>query len=331
MEKRDGIKMSDILIYGAGAIGSFLGYLLAEVPADEGEKVRNVALLGRAGHIRTISEHGLLIDLTGQAVRKMLYFEHCFASLGELNASNFTPKMVIICVKTHALSALCRELLQSGLLQSRLKDATFVLLMNGMGNRDVFRELNLPASRVLEGIATMGVRFAENGRIELKGMGKAILEDAFGEDEKRWLNERFIEKGFEIEFSKSFKERQYGKLFANAAINPITALTCQKNSIVLSQALRNTVQGLISEAVKVAAQDGIMRDENEVLNEVCSVAEKTRENTSSMLQDVLNGKKTEIDAINGYIIRQAKKHGIDVPLNEALYALVKARTETDAS
>ncbi|HNX09170.1 MAG TPA: 2-dehydropantoate 2-reductase [Methanothrix sp.] len=323
--------MSDILIYGAGAIGSFLGYLLAEVPADDGRKVRNVALLGRAGHIRTIRERGLQIDMTGQALKKMLYFEHCFASLEELDASNFAPKLVIVCVKTHALPALCQELLQSGLLQSRLKDATFILLMNGMGNRDVFRMLNLPASRVLEGIAIMGVRFAENGRIELKGMGKTVLEDEIKELEKRELTERFVEKGFEIEFSKNFKEQQYGKLFANAAINPITALTCQKNSIVLSQALRNTVHGLISEAVKVAAKDDIMRDEEEVIKEVYSVAEKTRANTSSMLQDVLNGKKTEIDAINGYIIRQAKKHGIDAPVNEALYELVKARTENDAS
>lgn len=323
--------MSDILIYGAGAIGSFLGYLLAEVPADEGRKVRNVALLGRAGHIRTIRERGLQIDMTGQALKKMLYFEHCFASLEELNASNFAPKLIIVCVKTHALPALCRELMQSGLLQSRLKDASFILLMNGMGNRDVFRMLNLPASRVLEGIAIMGVRFAENGRIELKGMGKAILEEGLAEEEEKELRLRFAEKGFEIEFSKNFKENQYSKLFANAAINPITALTHQKNSIVLSQALRNTVRGLISEAVKVAAKDDIIRDEDEVLKEVYSVADKTRENTSSMLQDVLNGKKTEIDAINGYIISQAKKHDIDVPINEVLCELVKAKTEIDAS
>jgi 2-dehydropantoate 2-reductase len=329
--KRDGIKMSDILIYGAGAIGSFLGYLLAEVPGDEGGKIKNVALLGRMGHIRTIRERGLQIDLAAQAVRKVLYFQNCFVSLEELNASDFAPKLVIVCVKTHALPALCRELMQSGLLRSRLKDATFILLMNGMGNREVFGELNLPASRVFEGIAIMGVRFAENGRIELKGTGKTILEDGLAEEEEKELRVRFIEKGFEIEFSKNFKEHQYGKLFANAAINPITALTRQKNSIVLSQAIKNTVQGLISEIVKVAAKDGIMRDEDEVLKEVYSVADKTRENTSSMLQDVLNSKKTEIDAINGYIIRQARKHDIDVPINEALYDLIKARTETDAS
>ena len=78
--------------------------------------------------------------------------------------------------------------------------------------------------------------------------------------------------------------------------------------------------------MNVAAKEGIKRDEKCVIEAVYSVAEKTFGNTSSMLQDVLKGRMTEIDSINGYIISRAKKHNIEVPVNEALYGLVRSAT-----
>jgi 2-dehydropantoate 2-reductase len=323
--------MADVLIYGAGAIGSFLGYILAEV-SGKGDEVlaENVALLGRNGHILAVRDRGLFLDSIDLAQdRKTLHFLHCFASLEDLSASDFYPEMVIVCVKTHSLPGVCQQLQQSGLLEGRLKSARFILLMNGMGNREAFMQLDLPVDRVLEGITSLGVRFAEDGRIELKGTGKTILEEGLDEGERRFLEERFSEKGLEIEFAGNFKEHQYNKLFVNAVINPITALVRQKNSIVLSPELKSTVQSIVAEAVKVAAEEGIVREEKEVEDVVYSVAGKTAANTSSMLQDVLRGRKTEIEAINGYIIRQAKRHGIEVPVNQALYGLVKAATDID--
>ena len=213
---------------------------------------------------------------------------------------------------------------KSGLLQGRLKNAIFILLMNGMGNRGVFDGLDLPDSQVLEGITSLGVKFSEDGMAELKGKGKTILENKIGKDLKEFMTDRFMEKGFEIEFAPDFREYQYSKLFVNAVINPITALTRRENGIVLSSFLKNTVQGAVKEAVNVAAKEGINRDEKSVMEMVYSVAEKTSGNTSSMLQDMLKGKMTEIDSINGYIIRLAKKHTIEVPVNEALYDLVKS-------
>jgi 2-dehydropantoate 2-reductase len=230
--------------------------------------------------------------------------------------------IVIVCVKTYSLPAVCDELRESGLLQGRLKNALFILLMNGMGNREVFDELNLPDSQILEGITSMGVKFSEDGLAQLKGKGKTILEEKIDEDKKKFMQERFLEKGFEMEFAPDFREHQYSKLLVNSVINPITALTRQENGIILSSVLKNTVEGAIREAVNVAAKEGIKLDEKCVIEVVYSVAEKTFGNTSSMLQDVLKGKMTEIDSINGYIISRAKKHNIEVPVNEALYGLV---------
>lgn len=322
------IEMADILIYGAGAIGSFMGQILSEIPRNDDGFIENVALLGREGHIKAIKEHGLQIDSTDLSQgKKVLRFRHCFVDLEDLTNSDFYPEILVVCVKTHSLPAVCQELKQSGLLKTRLKGARFILLMNGMGNREVFMQLDLSESQVIEGIAIMGVRFAENGRIELKGMGKTIFEDNMSEAEKAFLMNRFSEKGFDIEFAENFKDHQYDKLFVNAVINPITALTRQKNSIVLREALKSTVEAVIAEAVEVAALEGIMRTEKEVKDAVYSVAIKTAANTSSMLQDVERKRTTEIEAINGYIIRRAQEHKIDVPVNSVLYGLVKSATE----
>lgn len=328
VEAKEEPKSMDILIYGAGAIGSFMGYILG-VAADGGDGiVENVALLGREDHIRAIRGHGLQIDSVDLAdAREVISFRHCFSSLDELKASGFDPEIVIVCVKTRSLKALSLELERSGLMQDCLKGATFILLMNGMGNKEAFGCLGVADNRLFEGITSIGVRFAEDGRIELKGRGKSILDAQMDCNKKEFLRQRFSEMGLEIEFSYSFKEHQYGKLFVNAVINPITALTRQSNSIVLSPKLSSTVKAVISEAVSVATAEGIAVDEPEVTRLVSSVAERTAANTSSMLQDVLKGRPTEIEAINGYIIARAEEHGIKTPVNRALFELVRAATE----
>ena len=177
--------MADVLIYGAGAIGSFMGYLLSDAIDLSERLIENVGLLGRKCHINIIKDLGLQIDLPEG--RKLVQFKHCFTGLDDLKASDFYPEIVIICVKTYSLPVVCDELRRSGLLQGRLKNALFILLMNGMGNREVFDELDLRDSQVLEGITSLGVKFSEDGRVELKGKGKTILEYKMDEDKKKCM------------------------------------------------------------------------------------------------------------------------------------------------
>jgi len=326
-----GYRMTNVLIYGAGAIGSFVGYLLMAPSQPNGLKIENVALLGRASHIRKIIEAGLRIDFPdsfpdGSQLRQ---FKYCFGNLDDLKESDFYPELVIVCVKTYSLPGVCIELKESGLLQERLKNACFLLLMNGMGSKETFEKLTgLSPSRVLEGITSIGVRFTGDGLIELKGLGKTVIDGKICVKGKKSLKEllefRFRESGFEIEFAPDFKKHQWDKLFVNSVINPITAITGQENGIVLSGQLSGTVQKIIREGVSVAQREGLETDVERILGVIYSVAEKTSHNTSSMLQDVQKKKMTEIDSINGYIIQLAKEYDIEVPVNEALYGLVKS-------
>ena len=310
--------MMRALIYGAGAIGSFVGFLLSDIKASKGRPVDNVALLGRKGHIDEILANGLKIDLFDES--KSIRFENCFSSLGELTRSDFTPDLVIICIKTHSLGKVRDEILESGLLEGKLSSATFVLLMNGMGNKELFA---LPSENVYEGITSIGVKFSKGGAIELKGTAKTVMEDGIGAEIKEFLIQRFDSNNLEIEFVPEFKAHQWNKLFVNSVINPITALTGGNNGIVLCEPLRSTMEKIVEECVLVARMEGIDAEADAVLEFVRSVASKTSMNTSSMLSDTINRKRTEIESINGYVIRAAKRHNISVPVNETLYAMIK--------
>jgi 2-dehydropantoate 2-reductase len=310
--------MANVLIYGAGAIGSFFGYLLSE-SKEEGDLINNVALLGRKSHIQKIKENGLeILFFEG---RKNFKFNYCFSNPDELKESGFSPQVVVVCVKTPSLPAVSEEIKNASLLKDKLKNADFILLMNGMGNREIF---NIPSHNVFEGITTTGVVFSEDGQIELKGKGKTVFESAISQETVSFIERRFEEKGFEVEFAINFKEQQWNKLFVNAVINPITALTRKKNGIVLSESLRDLVGDIVGECVETANKEGYSFDKNQVIDFVYSVALKTSGNTSSMLQDVLKGRKTEIGSISGYVTRLAEIHGLKAPANQTLYSLVSS-------
>jgi len=331
--------MTKVLIYGAGAIGSFFGYLLSEQELEDGAgsageegtgaedtkrgalpAVEEVALLGRPGHIERIRERGLLVTLAEKDSPLSIRFRHAFAGLGEFAQSDFAPEVVIVTVKTYSLPAVAKELLESGLLTGKLSDSRFVLLMNGMGNRECF---DLSGARIYEAITSFGVVLSGDGRIGLKGQGKTVFEEGIGEDLERFIGARLAEKGFLAEFAPDFRRQQWMKLFANAVINPITALTREKNGIVLSPHLAPVVERIVRECVAVARAEGERFDELAVLDFVRAVAENTAANTSSMLQDVLRGRETEIDAINGFVIDRARRHGKEAPGNEVLWGMVK--------
>ncbi|VVB73092.1 Uncharacterised protein [uncultured archaeon] len=325
--------MANALIYGSGAIGSILGYLLCSAVSSKDEKeaeIENVALLGRHGHMQMIREKGLKIDFPEDSFAersKNLFFKHCFTSLAELEKSDFIPDLVVVCVKTYSLPKVCRELMESGMIKGRLRDSEFILLMNGMGNKDAFQPLDLPEDRIREGVTSFGVKFSRDGHIELKGVGKTVFEEKEGSRARKiekFLKTGFEKKGFEIEFAPDFKRHQWNKLFVNSVINPITALTRKENAIVLLPELGSTVERIVAECAGVAAEEGIDTDPKSILNAVYYVAEKTSKNTSSMLQDIQRGRMTEIDSINGYVMRRAEKHGIIAPVNTALHGLVKA-------
>ncbi|VVB71472.1 Ketopantoate reductase PanE/ApbA [uncultured archaeon] len=150
--------MVEVLIYGAGAIGSFVGYLLseragtergrseaigaeseAEIAADEG--IQNVALLGRKGHIERIKASGLRINMSEGP--RSIRFQYAFSSLEEAIGSGFHPDLVAVCVKAYSLPSVRAEILNSGALDGCLKSADWsepLRVDNELSNANSWRE-----------------------------------------------------------------------------------------------------------------------------------------------------------------------------------------------
>ncbi len=117
----------------------------------------------------------------------------------------------------------------------------------------------------------------------------------------------------------------WSKLVINVGINALTALTCQTNGRLLdSEETRSLMGELVDEAVAVARARGIRLTYDDPLATVLDVARKTGANRSSMLQDFDRKRASEIDFMNGAIVREAAKLGIPVPVNATITRLIKA-------
>lgn len=161
---------------------------------------------------------------------------------------------------------------------------------------------------------------------ELKGTGEMIiggLKDVAYERAKM-LSEDISRGGGEARAVEEIEPYIWLKGIVNSAINPITAILRKPNGILLeNDSARELASIVASEGKSVAERKGIVLMEDP-FNAIIKVAEKTKENMSSMLQDIINKRKTEIEFINGYIVAEGKRLGIEAKANLSLYYIIKA-------
>jgi 2-dehydropantoate 2-reductase len=207
-------------------------------------------------------------------------------------------------------------------LQSCLHPQGLALsLQNGLGNRQKL-EASLGAERVSLGVTTTGATLLAPGRVRSGGEGVITLADT--PQSKRFI-ERFQQAGFAVETTLEIEALFWGKLAVNAAINPLTAILRVPNGELLVQPSTRSLMSLAAREVEaLAIARGIKMPFDDVSDAVEEVALRTASNYSSMLQDVLRGALTEIDAINGAIVRAAEETGVSTPVNRTLWLLVKS-------
>ena len=117
----------------------------------------------------------------------------------------------------------------------------------------------------------------------------------------------------------------WSKLVVNAAINPLTAITQLKNGEIIEHAeLLDVQRRIVEETCAVAKAKAITIHYSDPVEKVKDVCRATASNKSSMLQDIINGNKTEINYINGAIVSEGDKHTIPVPYNDIMTRLVSA-------
>jgi 2-dehydropantoate 2-reductase len=205
------------------------------------------------------------------------------------------------------------------------EDTSVLTLQNGLGNIEIIGEIIGP-DQVICGITSLGATWLDTGRIRFAGKGETIIGRIDGKTsvQMRAIRELFNKAGLETKISGDIKGFLWSKLIINTGINALTAITRLRNGQLLEfEGSRKILREAVTEAVKVAKRKRIKLLYDDPLAKVESVCEATATNVSSMLQDVVRKKRTEIDFINGVIVRFGQELGISVPVNALLVSLVK--------
>jgi 2-dehydropantoate 2-reductase len=289
-----------VQVFGAGSLGALIGSLLSDAGVD-------VHLVGRERVVDAFADGVRVEGTEGFVARPSLSTEPREADITLVTVKSYdTPD---------AAEALAPVVVE---------DDAVVSLQNGMGNEEVLDEA-LDAT-VLGGTATYGANLnAEDGVVGYAGEGRVVVGDYTGGASAEAERVADTLDGVRTEATEGMDVRLWEKLAVNAAINPVTALTGARNGEALERA-EDVIRDTACEVERVAASHGVVLDGAE--RSAVRVAEKTAENVSSTLQDVRAGRRTEIDALNGYVVDAAEGTDADVPVNRTLAALVRAVERT---
>lgn len=210
----------------------------------------------------------------------------------------------------------------AGQLARCLEDNGVALtLQNGLGNLEKLQAA-LGAERAALGVTTLGVTLLGPAHVRLGGEGPIYLAPHARLDGLETLLEQ---AGFKLERVDDLQSLQWGKLVVNTGINPLTALLKVTNGklLELPEALE-VMAAAARETAAVAAARGVRIPYADVVARVIEVARLTTSNRSSMLQDVLRGAPTEVDAICGAVTQMGEELGIPTPVNRVLWKLIRS-------
>ena len=297
-----------IAIVGTGAMGSLFGSLLAE--GDHEVWLYDIW----QEHIQAVKQNGLKVEREGKTRNVRLNAASDRTVIGE-------SELVLIFVKsTQTRSAAESAAWLAG------RNGWVLTLQNGMGNAETIAE-HISPNRILAGTTAHGATMLKAGSIRHAGAGPTIVGMwAGGEKEfhiARKIADQFTQAGIESTAVEAIRPVIWDKLLVNVGINAITALTGIKNGELLDlEATRELSRVAVEEAAAVARAQGIEIREDPS-DHVFQVAAATAANRSSMGQDVDQRRPTEIKAINGFVVREARSMGINAPVNQALTALVE--------
>ena len=296
-----------IVIVGPGAMGSLFAALLSK----SREEVWLLAKDKERGS--KLNEKGISLEgISGNWQAKV----KVTAQPQEIGAAD----LVIICVKSYDTKEAAVA------AKPLLGDNTRVLtLQNGIGNIEIISEV-VGQEKVIGGVTNLGATLIDAGHIRHAGKGQTLIGRIDGKIpvEMRSIREIFNRSGLETRISRDIKGLLWSKLIINAGINALTAITRLNNGRLIEfDGTRRVMREAVTEAIRVAKRKRIKLIYDDPLAKVEAVCEATAINVSSMLQDVLKKKRTEIDFINGVVVRQAQELGIPVPINSVLVDLVK--------
>ena len=288
---------------GAGAVGCYYGGMLARAGHD-------VVLIARPQHVEAMT------GSTSAGLRlQTLTFDEPVYLKASLDASAVQgADLVLFCVKSSDTDTAGR------LMQPYLRpDALVMCLQNGVDNADRLRAV-LPGRLISAAVVYVATEMAGPGHVKHKGRGDLVIEPSPAGAE---VAQALIAAGIPTEVSNNVRGELWAKLILNCAYNAVSAITqLPYGKTVAGLGVQDVMRDVVAECLAVAIAESV-QVAGDVHAAVASLAGSMPLQRSSTAQDLARGKPTEIDYLNGFVVRRGEALGIATPANRVLWALVK--------
>jgi len=288
----------NVIVLGAGAIGSVYA---AKLAANH-----DVTVVARGAHVQAINREGL----------RMIGREVLTAPVRATTAVDAVPPntLVLLTTKVNDNRAAAAS------IAHLVRDDTIILcVQNGLHGERIVKAAIGDRSVVLRAVTQFGAIFREPGVVDLKVSGYTLIEAG---DRSRAIASLLTASGLDGRVSDDINVDVWRKLIFNCVINPITSIIGTEVGGIADVGLDALNQIVIDECLHVARADGVAFD-IDFLHALKEVFGPSR-NIASMRQDLLKGKPTEIDHMNGAVVELGRRYGIACPVNAALVTIIKA-------
>jgi len=301
-----------ILIVGAGAVGGYFGGMLARAGAP-------VTFIGRGPFVDAVKHNGLFLDTVQFQERVKVN------AATDLSAAR-GAEIILFCVKTTDTAETARDLAK--VLE---RDAIVISMQNGVDNAEQIEAAS--GLKALPAAVYVAASVPSPGTVKHVGRGDLVLGP------KNETTERvaavFNRANVPCRISENLPGELWTKLVWNCALNAISALgKVTYGEIIASADAKQLLETTVYEVLAVAKASGVqpagLEDPKAALAGAHKIAQQMAATRSSTAQDMVRGKKTEIDSLNGFIARRGKELNIPVPINHALFTLVKLAQESFA-
>ena len=295
----------NILIVGSGAVGGYFGACLSKAGND-------VTFLARGEHLKAINRNGLFVkSINGDFSVKV--------KAKERPDKDDSYDLIIFAVKGYDLET------ASETIKDVVADDTSILsLLNGVeSEHDLSKKFG--AEKIIGGVAFIGSAIETPGVILHTTAGFVTIGemDRGKSDRCKKIKTTFEKAHIPCKISADINKDIWSKMVWNVGFNAITAITgALVSEILANQGTRQTVEQSMLETINVATKKGIVLSTDLILKTIART-EKAGKIKTSMLQDIEKDKQTEIDFINGAIVKMENEVGINTPVNETLFGLVK--------
>jgi 2-dehydropantoate 2-reductase len=294
-----------VAVMGAGAVGCYYGGMLARAGHE-------VVLIARPPHVEAIQRDGLRMQTRS-------FDEHVRLAASSEPGAVRGADLVLFCVKstdTESAGAQIRPQLRS--------DTLVLCLQNGVDNADRLRAV-LPGTAVAAAVVYVATEMAGPGHVRHHGRGDLVIEPAGsgGRHDSQATAQTLIAAGVPTEISYNVRGALWAKLILNCAYNAVSAIAQLPYGLtVQGTGIPELMRDVVAECLAVAKAEGV-QVQGDAHTAVERLASSMPSQYSSTAQDLARGKRSEIDHLNGFIVKRGEALGVATPANRVLWALVK--------